>query len=231
MRMFTHGDFHGDFSTLNDFCIKYNTTIDDVLVCLGDVGINYYPYLRSRKLKHKIAKKPITLFCVHGNHEARPAHYTGYVRVERFGGYGWIDPEFPNQFFADDGEFNINGKRILVLGGAYSVDKFYRLMNGWEWFPDEQMPFETQERLLKECEGQHYDFVFSHTCPLEFQPFDKMIPGLDQNTVDKTMERFLSMIEKVITYGEWHCGHWHINRQLFDNFFFQYNIYDERSII
>ena len=29
-------------------------------------------------------------------------------------------------------------KKLLVIGGAYSIDKDYRLTMGYKWFPDEQ---------------------------------------------------------------------------------------------
>ena len=41
--------------------------------------------------------------------------------------------------------YNINGKSILVIGGAYSVDKEYRLLKGWSWFKDEQPNKEIEE--------------------------------------------------------------------------------------
>lgn len=36
------GDTHGDFSRINDFCFKNKTTTDDIMIILGDAGINYY---------------------------------------------------------------------------------------------------------------------------------------------------------------------------------------------
>lgn len=38
------------------------------------------------------------------------------------------EEEFPNILFPVDGEiFTLNGVQCLVIGGAYSIDKFYRL--------------------------------------------------------------------------------------------------------
>jgi len=39
------------------------------MIILGDAGINYYLYERDYELKEQLAQLPITLFCVHGNHE------------------------------------------------------------------------------------------------------------------------------------------------------------------
>lgn len=36
------GDKHGDFSEVYAFCYKNKTTRDDLMIVLGDAGINYY---------------------------------------------------------------------------------------------------------------------------------------------------------------------------------------------
>lgn len=45
---------------------------EDVLLILGDAGINYWLNQRDRDFENELSDIPITLFCVHGNHEARP---------------------------------------------------------------------------------------------------------------------------------------------------------------
>ena len=46
----------------------------------------------------------------------------------------FFEEEYPNMFFAKDGEiYNINNKKTMVIGGAYSVDKYYRLGRGYSW--------------------------------------------------------------------------------------------------
>ena len=65
------GDTHRDFDRVERFCTEMNTIADDVLIILGDAGINYFGEPRDRYLKQRLAKLPITLFCVHGNHEMR----------------------------------------------------------------------------------------------------------------------------------------------------------------
>ena len=32
------------------------------------------------------------------------------------------------------------------------------------------------------------DVVFSHTCPLKYEPVEVFLPGIDQSTVDKSTE-------------------------------------------
>ncbi len=57
------GDTHGDFDRIVEFCEYYDTTTEDIMIILGDAGINYYLDARDRRLKEELAQLPITLFC------------------------------------------------------------------------------------------------------------------------------------------------------------------------
>lgn len=35
------GDTHGDFRRIAAFCTRFGTTVDDVMIILGDAGINF----------------------------------------------------------------------------------------------------------------------------------------------------------------------------------------------
>lgn len=132
--IFVTGDTHGNFNRIKSFCRENETTKDDVLVILGDVGINFYPPSNhgTKKMKKQLSDLPITLFCIHGNHECRPEHIITYNITERFGGLVYVEDDYPNLVFAIDGQiYNINDKKCLVIGGAYSVDKY---LNGYDWY-------------------------------------------------------------------------------------------------
>ena len=123
------GDTHRDFSRI----YKLEKDNDNMLIILGDVGINYYLNEDDKNYKEYLKKLNLKLFCVRGNHEERPENISTYTEVEMFGGKVFIEEEYPNLIFAKDGEtYNIDGKKILVIGGAYSVDKQYRLLHGYE---------------------------------------------------------------------------------------------------
>jgi len=36
------GDPHGNFGRIEEFCVRFKTTRDDIMIILGDAGINYY---------------------------------------------------------------------------------------------------------------------------------------------------------------------------------------------
>ena len=71
MAFYVTGDTHRDFGRIFEFCEEYATTTEDVLVICGDAGINYYCDYSDKDLKMELAELPITILCVHGNHEER----------------------------------------------------------------------------------------------------------------------------------------------------------------
>jgi 3-oxoacid CoA-transferase subunit A len=208
------GDTHRDFTRVTAFCDRFGTTKDDTLIILGDVGINYFGGSRDHALKVFLSNLPITLLCVHGNHEQRPEPL-GYEETDWNGGTVYNEPDFPALLFAKDGEvYCINDKRCIVIGGAYSVDKPIRLYHGWGWWPDEQPSAAIKERVEQRLESENWkiDVVLSHTNPSKYEPVETFIQGIDQSGIDKTTEIWLGGIESRLNYSLWYCGHYHFNK-------------------
>ena len=210
-RFYITGDTHGNFNRIDYFCKRFETSKEDILCVLGDAGINYYLNKKDYMLKQVLQDMPITFFCVHGNHEERPFNISTYITKKWNEGTGYYEEEFPNILFAKDGEiYNINGKSILVIGGAYSVDKEYRLLKGWSWFKDEQPNKEIVKYIEKQITKQrHFDIVLTHTCPIKTEPRHMFLPFIDQSKVDKTTELLLQRIADWITFDNWYFGHFH----------------------
>lgn len=74
------GDTHRDFSRIKSFCAEHGTTKDDVMIVLGDAGINFYGGWRDENVKDYLDKLPITFFFIHGNHEMRPETIPTYMK-------------------------------------------------------------------------------------------------------------------------------------------------------
>ena len=213
--VFFMGDLHGQFDPLVNFIEKYGPTRKDTLVLLGDVGVNYYGGRRDNLLKAILNDVGIEMLCIHGNHERRPTRELGYVAREWNGGMAWHEPSYPNLIFAKDGEiYTINGMRYLVIGGAYSVDKYYRLERGYGWWPDEQPSDEIKAYVEQQIAEKDFDIVLSHTCPHKYEPTEMFLTMIDQSTVDKTTEEWLDSIEERIDYLAWFCGHWHTDKRI-----------------
>lgn len=122
------GDIHSDILKIKNYCNKYNISQDDTVIILGDVGINFYQNKKDQKNKYQLNNLGPTIFCIQGNHEIRPEHFDTYRIKEYRGGQVFVEDEYPNLVFAKDGEiYNFDGKKTIVCGGAYSVDKWYRI--------------------------------------------------------------------------------------------------------
>ena len=223
------GDKHGDFSSIFDFCYKYKTTRKDIMIVLGDAGINYFANSKDYILKNSLLQYPITFFLIHGNHEERPENISGYKKKKFHGGIVYYEDEYPNLLFAKDAEiYNFNNNKVLVIGGAYSVDKPYRLLYGNNWYPSEQPSLKTKNKVLEVLKKNNnkIDIILSHTCPFKYIPREVFISGVDQSSVDNSLEYYLDDIENNTDYKYWYCGHFHTEKKI-DKIRFMFNDIDE----
>ena len=146
-KIYITGDCHRNFDKIYTFCKENETTTDDIMIIAGDAGINWYldePNGYDDHLKLALSKLPITLLILHGNHEERAWNCKGYkhdmykVGCDKI--IAWAEQKYPNLLFLDDFTIQcIRNRRFLFVGGAYSVDKRYRLLYGGKWFESEQM--------------------------------------------------------------------------------------------
>lgn len=214
--LYVTGDVHGYYGRIVRFCESLpSPSRDDVLVILGDVGANYWCDASDLRMRAALGSLPITVLCVHGNHEARPTSELGFKAQPWRGGTVFVDDRYPGLLFARDGSvFDIEGSRCLVAGGAYSVDKRFRLEDGRRWFPDEQPGPEQRAAVEAACaaSGWAVDYVFSHTAPLRFRPTEAFMASICQNEVDTSTEEWLEGIERRLDYKLWLCGHFHIDK-------------------
>ena len=200
------GDKHREFDSVAKFCFEMETTKDDILIILGDAGINFYGDMDDQSLKEKLSELPITLFCIHGNHELRPYLIDSYDEIPWQGGVAYQEAEFPNLIFAKDGEiYNLEGVRCIAIGGAYSV--------GGGGLPDEQPTDEIKEYVEDMLDAANWkiDVVFSHTCPYSYRPKDMFLPYVSRE-IDNSTEKWLDSLERRLDYDVWYCGHFHADR-------------------
>lgn len=223
------GDKHADFREVFYFCYANETTLDDILIVLGDAGINYYANEKDYTLKNSLKEYPITFFCIHGNHEERPENIKTYKTKKFYDGIVYYEDDYPNILFAKDGEiYNFNNHKVLVIGGAYSVDKYFRLARGYNWYKSEQPSEKTKDkvkRVLKNLDNK-VDIILSHTCPYKYLPREMFLEGIDQRTVDNSTEYFLDKIEESTDYNLWYCGHYHTDKKV-DKIIFMFHKIEE----
>lgn len=210
---YVSGDTHGNFSRFKQLKNKGNIAV----ITLGDNAVNWNLNEEDRDFKKYLQKKfpNITWYFLRGNHDARPTILSDLD--EKFdpeiSGDVYFQPDFPHiNYLKDGGEYTIDGHTVLTIGGAYSVDKWYRLEMGYRWFKDEQLTQEEMDNILKQVSGKSYDCIMTHTCPYSWMPTDLFLPGLDQLSVDKTMEEWLDIVKEETTWCMWLFGHYHADR-------------------
>lgn len=230
------GDTHGDFSRFKNYCLITKQDPHTAIIILGDVGLNFTLDEQDNAMKNKLTKTyAFRIYCVRGNHEARPSDISDMHLIwdEDVNGEVWIQDKWPNiRYFKDVGVYCIGGYITGVIGGAYSVDKWYRLYMGRTWFANEQLDENERALALSTFKNGKVDFMLTHTCPISWEPTDLFLNGIDQNRVDKTMELMLEEIKENLDFKVWLFGHYHRDRlerprveQFFKNTEDMYNIW------
>lgn len=228
MTWLVRGDCHGQFNwmtNLNDFNPQETS-----IIILGDVGLNFYLNEIDQQIKAKVNDTQYKIYCVRGNHEARPQDIPTMELVydDLVAGYVYIEKAYPNiRYFKDYDIYTLNNYKCAVIGGAYSVDKYWRLQRvgitskndpDWYnpkktgWFYNEQLSLDEMAEAAELFKGQTVDFVFTHTCPISWEPMDLFINSISQFTIDRSTEIWLDEIKGIFTWNIWCFGHFHADR-------------------
>ena len=239
MAVFITGDTHGD---IRETCTRiqwridkfprrpgeddgFTPTEDTVLIILGDFGGNFGGGRDKfdTEFKQMLEDFGITYFVIRGNHDQRPSNlFNGdtWHFEQMFDGPTYVENAFPHIHYAMDYPwvYNIEGNKTLVLPGASSADKAWRIEYEKNygirvWFPDEQMTAAEREYVWTLCKLNDYkfDLILSHTCPWA------RIPHGGVNTswanVDQTMEYLFDDIDQKVEYKHWYWAHHHLDQE------------------
>ncbi len=247
-RIFVTGDIHGNAGEIRNIVSQIdNPTKDDIIIVCGDAGFEYQEYIMGEAKRAARKFFPGTWIVLRGNHDS--CYWNDHCTRLEDGTYiphdGWAltqdgmylyQNKYPNIWYVIDGGgiYNIGGYNFLMIPGAYSVDKWYRLRMGYPWNRHEQL--NAQERNDLESitiewldMGFDIDFVIAHTFPMKMQHFyqDLFLSGLDQSSVDKTMEiwlnEFANIYENVPNFKHYFGGHFHDDRMLNDKYTMLYH--------
>lgn len=196
------GDVHGDIGALNTLINKRRP---DVAIILGDAGFVFAE--RGFAPDHKLQEvKPhnTKVFWICGNHE-----HWDFIE-QKWGRNGAEPIEIcTNLFYCPIGStLTINGKNILFMGGADSVDKMYRLPTV-DWFEQEvltESDFATTVALVGD---KQIDIVCAHTCPMEVPMTGNPLFFRSDDKAGDPTRKILSNIlfkykPKFFFFGHWH---------------------------
>lgn len=219
------GDCHGDFRKIYQFAEKMELKEGDAIIVLGDMGLLWRQDRRDANIfiRDFEDRWKFNLYFVDGNHEN--FHQLNSL-PEDAEGMGYISEHI--RHLKRGRRYNINGKDILAIGGADSVDQYWRTP-GLSWWQEETITQEDIDRV----EPGYYDYVLSHTCPLSI--FEANKPYLctlgnivdDEEPLFKISNNSLEKILDKITFSEWYFGHYHVDIYLGDGYTCLFNNFVE----
>lgn len=214
MATFLKGDIHGNLFEIIDFINRFNLEKNDNIIILGDCGIAW------RKDKKDLAQNiklwnecgnGVKLYFIDGNHEN--FNILNSLPIEN--NMGKIAD---NIYHLRRGQvYEFENKKILVCGGADSIDKYRRIEN-FTWWKEEAISQET----INDIPAGHYDYVLTHCCPRSVFEKNRIylstLQFLDENKINHSSEDMLEQLKNKITFDHWFFGHYHINRNLDEKF-------------
>ncbi len=214
MATFLKGDIHGNLFEVIDFINRFNLGKNDNIIILGDCGIAW------RKDKKDLAQNiqlwnecgnGVKLYFIDGNHEN--FNILNSLPIEN--NMGKIAD---NIYHLRRGQvYEFENKKILVCGGADSIDKYRRIEN-FTWWKEEAISQET----IDDIPAGHYDYVLTHCCPRSIFEKNRIylstLQFLDENKINHSSEDMLEQLKNKITFDHWFFAHYHINRNLDEKF-------------
>ena len=149
------GDSHGDYYRLASF-LRHDMLENSLLIHVGDWGRGF-PVRSLNKnyledINEDLVKKNSEIFVIRGNHDI-PTDFDGRQ-------------EGKFTFLKDYTFMDINDERFGFIGGATSIDRYFR-REGHNYWKDEVFSFDEDK-----CEA--CDVLILHTAPIECPPIDSI---------------------------------------------------------
>lgn len=178
MRILMCGDTHGYTAHLEYLLRTAKQQNCDRIFVLGDFGLWEHTHdgvVFLNKLNRMSERAGVKVYCLDGNHD-------NWLHSLYLAGMGSDDEGFhlirPHIRYSSRGHaWSWGEKRFITLGGAYSVDKDYRLRMeakqdapGTWWFPEEEMTDDSMRAILAELEGVKFDVMLAHDKPMYSMP-------------------------------------------------------------
>lgn len=186
------GDVHGQLDRFRrDMKRKRKEFPNETFVQVGDLGLGF-PKSESPVL-------PQDCKFIRGNHDNPP-----------------VCREHPN-YLGDYGVTEIDGHKIFFLGGAWSIDRPYRV-EGVSWWPEEELMIVELNDALDLYIAEKPDIVVTHDGPQHattwilnrFLLTSTNAGRMESPQVTRTGQALYAMFEehqpKLWVFGHWHCS-------------------------
>jgi Calcineurin-like phosphoesterase len=103
--------------------------------------------------------------------------------------------------------------KLFWLGGAFSIDRDYRV-EGVSWWRDEELSIEELGKAVNLYEETKPEYVLSHECPSEAAKFMLQSLGIRStaNDANSRTAQALQIMYEIHQPKEWVFGHWHVDK-------------------
>ena len=197
-------------------------TKDDYVIITGDFGLIWDEpggiyYKSEQHWLNWLNEKPWTTLFVDGNHENH-TRLSELETIEMFGAdVGKVNDSV---YHLRRGRvYEIDGKRILTMGGAASIDRDRRT-EGEDWWPEELPSHEEYDKCTESVIlNPKVDYIVTHTAPLSESNHLLLTSGKGLIDVDRSLERYLDYVKENVEFDKWFFGHYHIDMKFNDKYF------------
>ena len=218
--IYTTGDTHANQYKWAEQIDAVLSPTDIILVC-GDFGIGFWSgrYWSEETFYDFLSEQKYTVLFIDGNHENFDKLYS--YPVEIWCG-GKVHKIRHNIIHLMRGEiYCIDDHSIFVMGGGYSIDKYYR-KEGITWWPQEMPSEEEYTNALENLRKVDFkvDYIITHTAPSETVCYLSILRslGIKKDAVqEQPLTSFLDEIQRTVTYKHWYFGHFHADLELWRN--------------
>lgn len=207
------GDLHAPIDihklSVSKFPEQKKMTKKDYLIVCGDFGAVWNNSKEELYWRSWLNDKNFTTLFLDGNHENHPL-LNSYPEEDFCGGK--VHKILPSVIHLMRGQvYNIDEKKIFIMGGAASHDKIHRVV-GKSWWPEEMPSKEEYDEAIKNLERNQWkvDYVFSHCAPRSIQ---RQISDYYEND---TLTQFLDIVKNDLKFEHWWFGHYHEDKQYGD---------------
>ncbi len=180
----------------------------DTLIVCGDFGYLMNGSTREELFLRGLSFLPYTICFLDGNRE-------NFRMLEQFPVTRWrggrVHRLRRNVIHLMRGQvYTLEGKKLFVMGGGYSVDR-YRRHENVDWWPCE-MPGEAEyetARMNLVANGMKVDYILSHAAPTS------VMKGIYQlSAEERELNDFLDWVKAKVEYKRWYFGHLHLDAAL-----------------
>ena len=205
-RLFFLGDVHGNWRLIRSLVKRFDIK-NAYIIQVGDFNLGSRKPASQLELlefvNERLVEANVILLVIRGNHDDPEPFHNNY-KLSNI------------EFLPDYTVRKLCGKKIMFIGGAVSVDRHERKMEGLKWWEGEEFVLNSDE-LIK---ARNIDIVVTHTAPHFVTPI-----GLNQFVYDKAKQDDLLVgdvllereeMTKVYDYLEmnndithWYYGHFH----------------------